>query len=346
MKIKSVFSTVGLLSLCLSGIGQAAPAPGYHLIKRVPLAGDTGWDYLTCDAAARRIYISRGTHVMVLNADDFKVVGDIPNTDGVHGIALAPELNRGFISDGKADTVTIFDLRTLKTLGTAPTGNNPDGIAYDSATRRVFACNGRSNNATVINAATGKVDGTIALSGKPEFPAADGRGHVFINIESTSEVDVIDSRKLTVDARWPVAPGESPSGLAIDRIHHRLFVGCDGQKMIVLSSDNGSLKAAPAIDDGVDATAFDAGTGLAFSSNGSGTLTVVHEDSSESFPVVQVVATQKGARTMALDTKTHQVTLITAQFVPAPPPAPGQKHLRPKLIPGSVVLLVYGLGGN
>jgi DNA-binding beta-propeller fold protein YncE len=279
---------------------------------------------------------------MVVDADTYALVGDIPGTEGVHGIALAPKLGRGFTSNGRANTVTIFDLKTLKILGTAPTGKGPDAIVYDPASRRVFTFNGHGNDATAIDAAKGKVAGTIPLGGQPEFAAADGRGHIYNNLEDKSELLQIDSKKLTVTATWPLAPGESPSGLAIDRRHRRLFSGCHNQMMPVVDADSGKVLTAPPIGKGVDATAFDPGTQLAFSSNGDGTLNVVHEDSPDKFTPVASVTTQRGARTMALDLKTHNIFLVTADFGPVPQPTVEHPHPRPPAIPGTFTLLVFG----
>ena len=314
----------------------------YHLIKTVVLGGEGFWDYLICDSDARRVYISRGTHVMVVDADTYAVVGDIPGTDGVHGIALAPELGRGFTSNGRSNTVTIFDLKTLKILGTAPTGEGPDAIVYDTASKRVFTLNGHAGTATAIDAASGNPVGTVTLGGRPEFAAADGQGHVYNNLEDKSQIIQIDSQKLTVTANWPLAPGDSPSGLAMDREHRRLFAGCHNQMMVVMDADSGKVVATPAIGQGVDANGFDPGTQLAFSSNGDGTLTIVHEDSPEKFTPVASVTTQRGARTMALDVKTHKVFLVTAEFGPPPAPTADHPHPRPQAVPGSFTLLVFG----
>jgi DNA-binding beta-propeller fold protein YncE len=320
---------------------KAAPAAHYHLVKKVVLGGEGFWDYLKLDSAARRLYITRGTHVMVLNADTYKVVGDIPNTPGVHGVALAPEYGRGFASDGATSEVTIFDLKTLKTLGTVKTGEGPDGIIYDPASHRVFTFNGRAGTATAIDAETGKVAGTTELGGRPEFAAADGEGHVYNNLEDKSAVLQIDSHSLKVLNRWPLAPCESPSGMAIDPAHRRIFSGCHNQMMAILDADTGKVISTPPIGRGVDANRIDPGTQLAFSSNGDGTLTVIHEDSPDQFTVVENVQTQRGARTMALDPKTHRVFLVTAQFGPPAPAKPGQRFRRPTIIPGSFTLLVY-----
>jgi len=325
------------------GLLIAAPARGadYHLLKKVPLGGEGFWDYLYCDSEGRKVYISHGTHVMVVDADSYEIVGDIPDTPGVHGIAVAPEFGRGFTSNGRANTVTIFDLKTHQKIGEAATGTNPDAIIYDPASKRVFTFNGRSGDSTAIDAATGKVAGTIALEGKPEFAASDAAGHVFANLEDNSMVVEIDPQALKVLAHWPLAPCEEPSGMAIDREHHRLFIGCHNEMMAVMDSDTGKVIATPKIGRGVDANGFDPGTGLAFSSNGEGNLTVVHEDSPDKFTATSV-PTERGARTMALDLKTHNVFLVTAQFGPPPAPTPQQPRPRPSMVPGSFTLLVFG----
>jgi DNA-binding beta-propeller fold protein YncE len=324
----------------------AKPAPGasgYHQLKKITLGGDGGWDYLTFDSPTRRLFISRQSKVIIVNVDSEKVVGEISNTDGVHGIALAPELNRGFTSNGRAGTVTIFDMKTLAVVGSAKAGTNPDAIVYDPASKRVFAMNGRSSDSTAIDAATGNVAGTIALAGKPEFAVADGAGHVYVNIEDKSELWQIDSQKLTVTARWPLAPCQEPSGLAIDAANHRLFAGCDNKMIAVVNADTGKVIATPAIGEGVDANAFDPGTGFVFSSNGeSGTLTVIHEDSPDKFSVVENVPTQKSARTMTLDPKTHEIYTVAAEFGPRPAPSADNAHPRPPVLPNSFVVLIYG----
>jgi YVTN family beta-propeller protein len=319
-----------------------APGSGYHLLKKVPLGGEGGWDYLAFDSPTRRLFISRATKVVVLNVDTGTVAGEIPNTDGVHGIAFAPELDRGFTSNGRANTVTIFDLQSLQIIGSAKTGMNPDAIVYDPASKRVFTMNGHSNDATAIDAATGNVLGTIPVTGKPEFAVADGAGHVYVNIEDKSEELQIDTQSLQVTAQWPLAPCQEPSGLAMDVAHRRLFAGCHNQMMAVVDADSGKVIATPAIGDGVDANAFDPGTGFAFASNGqSATLTVVHEDAPDKFSVVENVATEKGARTMALDLKSHEVYLVTADFAPAPPSANENPRPRMMAVPGTFVVLIY-----
>jgi len=331
---------LGFLLTLASSVLSMGPS-GYHVAKTVKLGGDGGWDYLSVDSKARRVYISRTTHVMVVDADTGAVVGDIPNTAGVHGIALADELGKGFTSNGRDSSVTIFDLKTLKEVGRVTVGKNPDAIIYDPASKRVFTMNGGSQDTTAIDARSGTVAGTVGLGGRPEFAAADDKGHVYVNLEDKSEVVALDSNKLTVEAHWSLGDGKEPTGLAIDRKHRRLFSGCGGNKlMVVMNADNGQIVASLPIGAGVDATAFDPETGFAFSSNGEGTLTVIHEDSPDKFSVVENVPTLRRARTMALDPKTHQVYTVTAEFGPAPAPTAEQPRPRPPMLPGSFTLLV------
>jgi DNA-binding beta-propeller fold protein YncE len=302
-----------------AGVTSKAPgASGYQVVKTIPICGEGGWDYVLVDPDARRVYVSHATHVVVLDADSGAKVGDIPDTQGVHGVALAPELGRGYVSNGRANTVTVFELKDLKTIATVSTGGqNPDAIYYDAATKRVFAFNGHSSNATAINAADGTVAGMIPVDGKPEFAAGAGDGHVFVNVEDKSEMLEIDVQKLTVLHRWPLAPCQEPSGLAMDAKNRRLFAVCDNKMMAVVNADTGKVVATPAIGDGPDAAGFDPGTQLAFSSNGgSGTLTVIHEDSP--------------------DTKTHTIYLPIAEF--GDTAAPGER--RPPMKPDTFGLLV------
>jgi YVTN family beta-propeller protein len=338
LPIRSVLLIAACI-LLLSSTLNAGPS-GYHVSKTVKLGGDGGWDDLTVDAKAKRVYISRGTHVMVVDADTGALVGDIPNTNGVHGIAIAPEFDKGFISDGRDNKVTIFDLKTLNVLGTAPTGKNPDIIIYDPTSKRVFSFNGASKDVTAIDAKTGTVAGTIALGGKPEFAVADEKGHVFVNIEDTSEIVQFDSRKLAVESRWKIAPGEEPSGIAMDRKHRRLFSVCSNKLMVVVNADNGKVITTVPIGNGPDGAAFDPETGFVFSSNGDGTMTVVHEDTSDKFSVVENVATPKRARTMTLDLKTHKVYTVTAEFGQAPAATAAQPRPRPPMVPGTFTLLI------
>ena len=301
------------LILLMAFSASAFADGGYHIIKKIPIPGQGGWDYLIVDEAARRLYVSHGTQVEVLDVDLGTVVGKIPNTLGVHGIALAPELGRGFVSDGQTSTVTIFDLKSLQTIGQAPTGKKPDGIIYDSATSQVFAFNGGSNSATVISAADGKVAGTVDLGGGPEFAAADGKGYVFDNLEDESQIVQINSRKLAVEQRWPVAPCQSPSSMAMDIPNRRIFIGCRSKVMAVVDADSGKVITTAPIGDHVDATAFDADSRLIFNSNGEGTITVIHQDTPDKYSVVETVKTVPRAKTMAFDRKTHQLFLSTAE---------------------------------
>jgi DNA-binding beta-propeller fold protein YncE len=332
---------ISILSLSLAAVAVAAAGPGYHVVKTYKVGGDGGWDYLTVDASARRFYISRGTHVIVLDADSGKNVGDIPDTPGVHGIALAPELGKGFVSNGREGTVTVFDLKTLAPSGSKiKVGENPDAILYEPATKRVFTFNGRSQDSTAIDAASGKVLATIKLDGKPEFAASDAKGEVFVNIEDKSELTVIDPNKLEVKTKWPLAPCTEPSGLAIDRKNRRLFVGCDNKMMAVVDADSGKVLATPAIAEGVDATAYDDETDLAFASCGQGVLTVVKQDSPQKFSVGENVKTEPGARTIALDTKTHNVFTVTAKFGPPPAATADNPHPRRTILPDTFEVLV------
>lgn len=320
-------------SLLLADSAQAVPPgpSGYHVVKTIPIGGAGKWDYCVVDSAARRVYVSHGTHVVVLDADSDGVVGDIPNTAGVHGIALAPDLGRGFTSNGRANTVTIFDLKTLKTISTVKSGGlNPDAIYYDAGSKRVFAFNGRSGNAIAINAADGKVAGMVPVGGKPEFAVGDDQGHVYVNIEDKSQLLEIDAQKLSALHRWPLAGCEEPSGLAIDQKNRRLFSVCGDKKMMVVNADTGKVVATPAIGEDPDAAGFDPDTQLVFSSNGeSGDLTVIHQDSADKYTVVENVPTKKYARTMAIDFKTHNIFLPIAEFGTVIPKGEDEPPMKP-----------------
>jgi len=339
----SFFGLTGLCSLavfvCAGTFSHAAtPAPGpsgYKLVKSVPIGGEGGWDYLYVDSDARRVYISRGTHTMVMDADTYAVVGDIPDTQGVHGIAIAADLGRGFTSNGRSNDVTIFDLKTLKAIGKVQTDQNPDAIVYEPVSKRVFTFNGRGKNSTAINAADGTVAGTIPLGGKPEFAAVDGKGSVFVNNEDTSELHHLDAQSLKELHKWPLAPCKSPSGLTMDRKNRRLYAVCDDKVSVVMDADTGKVVATPAIADGPDAAGFDPATNYFFASCGEGILTVIHEDSPDKYTIVENVPTKRSARTMGLDLKTHTIFMPAADF---DPPAPGER--RGKMKPDSFVILV------
>ncbi len=339
---KSRIALVAILLSLLSVLVVGVSAPGYHVLQTWKLGGEGGWDYLKVDSEARRLYISRGTKVVVLDIETGKPVGEIADTPGVHGVALVPEIGKGFTSNGREDTVSVFDLQTLKTLNKIKVGNRPDAIWYDSATKRVFTFNAGSQDVTAIDAAKGVVAGTIQLGGKPEFAASDGRGTVFVNLEDKNQLFALDADKLTVKQRWPLPGCDEPSGLSMDQKNRRLFVGCGNKVMPVVNADNGTVIATLPIGEGVDATAFDEDAGLAFASCGEGVLTVVREDSPDKFSVAESVPTQKGARTMALDSKTHRVYTVTAKFGPPPAPTQSQPRPRPAILPDSFVVLVLG----
>jgi YVTN family beta-propeller protein len=330
-----------LTAALLAGAPVAAnAATSYALTNSVVLGGDGGWDYLQYDRANRHLFISRGTHVMVVDPAG-AVVGDIPGTGGVHGIAIATDLNEGFTSNGRDGSVTVFDAKTLKTIATIPiAGKNPDCIVYDPASKRVFTFDGGSNDATAIDAVGLKVVGTVALPGRPEFAVSNDNGVLFNNIEDKNEIVAIDAKTDQIINTWPIAPCDGPSGLSIDVAHARLFAVCSNKMMAVVDALTGKVVATPAIGAGPDASAFDPATQLAFSSNGrDGTLTVIHEDSPYAFSAVQTVPTKAGARTMALDPVTHTLYLVTADIVTGPP-APGQTRPTRTITPGTFTLLV------
>jgi len=338
------------LLLALAGASAAAaqtaaPANGpYRVLHRTVTGGEGGWDYLTVDGRGQRVFLSRGTHVMVVDLRRDSVVGDIPSTPGVHGVALAPELGKGFTSNGRDSTVTLFDLRTLATTGSVKvTGRNPDAILYDPATRRVFTFNGGSANATAIDAARGTVAGTVALSGRPEAAVLDGAGHVWVNLEDKSEIEEFDPRTLRSLGHWELEGCEEPSGLAVDRAHGRLFSVCGNAKMVVTNMATHHVVATLPIGQGADGAAFDPSSGMAFSTNGGdGTLTVVHQDAPDRYSVVQTLATQRGARTIALDPATHRVYTVTAELGAAPAATPENPRPRRPVVPGTFVLLAIG----
>lgn len=308
---KAVFSLAAVFVLACAVL--AAPSEEYSVIKKIPIAGTGSWDYLTVDEGARRLYVSHGTQVEVIDIDSLNLVGSIPKTPGVHGIAIAPEHGKGFVSNGQSNSVTVFDLKTLKTIVEVPTGQKPDAIIYDPATSRVFAFNGGGNSATAIDAATNKVAGTVDLGGGPEFAAADGKGYVFNNLEDESLVLKVNSRDLKVEQRWPTAPCSSPSSMAMDRANRRLFIGCRSKVMAVMDADSGKVITTLPIGDHVDATTYDPEAKLIFNSNGEGTITVVRQESPDKYSVVETVKTLPRAKTMALDPKTHQLFLSTAE---------------------------------
>jgi DNA-binding beta-propeller fold protein YncE len=299
---------LGIVSL----VNISVPAADYHSLKEIAVGGAGGFDYLNVDTSSRRLYVSHGTRVVVIDIDKDAVVGEVADTPGIHGIAIAPELKRGFTSNGREAKASIFDPESLKTLSKVETGPNPDGILYEPRQQEVYTFNGRGNNATVFEGKTGNVVATIPLSGKPEAAAADSSaGRVYCNIENKNEIAVIDTKTHQVLNTWPIAPGEEASGMAFDAEHHRLFIGCHNKLMEMIDSTSGKVVATVPIGDGVDGNAFDPGTQLAFSSNGEGTVTIAHEDSPDKLTVVQTLKTQRGARTIALDPKSHNIYLAT-----------------------------------
>ncbi len=338
--VRIPFLAVPVLALWLASVGARAETPnaGYKILKTIKIGGEGGWDYLTMDSEGRRLYIARADRVTVLDVDAEKVVGELPKTPGVHGVALDLKRKRGYSSNGGDSTVSVFDLETLKETARVKVGSRPDAIIYDSASDRVFTFNAGSSDSTAVSA-DGTVAGTVKLGGKPESAAIDGKGRIFVNIEDKSEVVAFDAKTLEVKAHWPLAPGETAVGLAMDQKQNRLFATCKNSKMVVLDAGSGKVLASPAIGKGTDAAAFDAETGLAFSSNGDGTLTIVGQKSDGSYDVVANVPTQAGARTMALDAKTHNILLVTAKFKPA---APGATSRRRVVEPDSFVVLVVG----
>jgi YVTN family beta-propeller protein len=321
-----------------TAIFAAVPAftQQFKVTDQVKLGGEGGWDYLTYDKDGQRLFITRGSHVMVVDAKTLKVTADIPDLSGIHGVALAPEFNRGFISNGGDNTVTVFDLKTLNKLDSIKVGERPDAILYEPFSKHVFTFNARSKDSTVVDAATGKVVGTVALGGKPEFPASDGKGKLYVNIEDKSQIAQVDVSKNAVLNTWSVAPCQEPSALAIDVEHHRLFAGCDNKMMAVVDSDSGKVVTTVPIGDGVDAGRFNPKTQQVFMSCGEGVLTVIHEESPDKYTVQQNLPTAKGARTMALDRENNVAYLVTAQREDKPVPA-GQ---RPTMVPGSFELIV------
>ncbi len=294
-------------------IGATFAAAGYRLLRTIPVGGTGGWDYLTVDEAGQRLFVSHETQVEVIDLASNSVKGKIANTPGVHGIALAEDTGHGFISNGQASTVTVFDLNTLTPISQVPTGKKPDAIVYDPFTHRVFAMNGGSDSSTVIDAVSDKVLGTIALEGGPEFAVADGLGSVFVNLEDQNETLRVDARDMTVKNRWSLAPCERPSSMAIDRAQHRLFIGCRSKVMAVVNSDTGNVIVTLPIGDHVDASAFDVSTGLVFNSTGEGTIDVFHQDSPDKYSAVQRIPTHAGSKTMALNPKTHELLVPSNQ---------------------------------
>lgn len=352
------YLTVSIATALMLSANAWAADPGYHQLAEIKIAGDGGYDYLSVDSAARRLYVTHSTEVVVIDLDKNVVVGKVTGLTGLHGFALAPELGRGFATNGGAANVAIVDLKTLATIANVTTDTGPDAIAYDSGQQQVYAFNGRGHSSTVFDAKTGQVLATIALPGKPETGVVDpAAGRVYVNIEDASVVAVIDTKTHKLVEKWATAPCEAPVGMALDATNKRLLIGCDSQHLIMMDSTNGKVVNHVPIGEGIDAAAFDPTTKLAFTSNGDdGTVTIAHQDSPNKLSVVQTVKTAVGAHTMALDSKTHNIYLSVATRVPGDEAAGmgmgsaaagmevGGPPPRPNLVPGSFRVLVYGTG--
>jgi YVTN family beta-propeller protein len=337
-------SAIAVTILCglVATSGQISAQQPYKIIDKWKIGGEGGWDYLLADSSANRLYITHGARVDVLDTTSGKPVGAITGLHGTHGIALDNAGKFGYISDGAGNAVVVFDRATLATVATIPTGGqNPDGIVFEPATQTVWAFDGRSKDAAVIDTASRKVIATIPLPGKPEFPAVDGKGTVYDNIEDKNEIVRLDARTNKLTAEWPVAGCDSPSGLVLDTAGSRLFPVCDGKKMGVVDSKTGKVLATPSIGDGPDAAGWDAAHKLAFASSGDGILSVV-DASKPNFPTIESLPTQRGARTMAYDPATDRVYLVTAEFGPRPAPTADSPHPRPAVVPGSFTVIVVG----
>jgi YVTN family beta-propeller protein len=340
---------VRLISRCITGclFGLVcASALGNELYQpagEIPIGGDGGWDILTVDPTANHLYLSHATKVVVVDLAKNAVIAEIRDTPGVHAFVAVPELQRGFSSNGKEAKASVVDLKTLQTLSKIDTGANPDAVVYEPKRREVYVFNHTGNSCTVIDAKTSGVVATIQLGGSPEFAAVDeAAGRIYCNIEDKSEVAVIDTDKHEVVARWSLAPGEGPSGIALDSAHHRLFSGCHNKMMVMLDTESGKVVGSVAIGSGVDGCAFDDATQLAFASCGDGTTTIAREQAPDKLTVLQTLKTERGARTMTLDPQTHRIYLPTAQFQPPPSPSPGVSPGRPSVVPNTLKLLVYG----
>jgi YVTN family beta-propeller protein len=341
---KSYIQTSSLTTALLFATVAIATAAetSYHLTKTIPVGGEGGWDYLSVDSAARRLYVSHGTKAVVIDLDKEEVVGEISDTPGIHGIAVASDLGKGFCSNGRENKVSIVDLKSLKTSSKVETGQNPDAIIYYPGAQEVYAFNGRGQSASVIDAKADKVIATIPLAGKPEFAASDAKvGRIYVNLEDKSQVAVIDAKTHEVVTTWPLAPGEEPSGMAYDPEHHRLFIGCGNKMMVMMDSESGKVLAHVPIGDHVDANAFDEKRHLAFASTGEGTVTIAQEDGADKLTVVQSLKTEPGARTMTIDPKTGKIYLASAKYEAPDASSSGGKKKRPAMVPGSFKILVY-----
>ena len=332
-----------LLTL-IANFQLTAQTSNFHLIKKTVIGGEGGWDYLFADSNDRRLYVSHGDQVEVLNLDTHQKIGIIPNTKGVHGIYTAPELGRGFITNGKSNNVTIFDLKTLKVIKDVPAGKNPDALLYDKFSGQVFIFNNDSKDITVIEAASGNVTNTFSLGGNPEAGVSDDNGVIFVNIEDTDEVVSFDAKTLTIKNKWKLTPGGEPNGIVLDKETHRLFSACrKNHAMMVLDSNTIEILGQLPIGKGVDGVIFDAAKKLIITSNGEGTLTIIKEISSTNFSVVETVKTEAGARTMSFDSKTHHVFLSTAKYGEVPPATDENPQPRRSVVSGTFMILEYGI---
>ena len=339
--LSSAFLSAALLCGLFAAARPLAAQHPYKVIDHWKIGGEGGWDYLLADPPAHRLYVTHGPRVEVLDTQTGKPIGAITGLHGTHGIALDTAGKFGYISDGGGNAVVVFDRATLATVATIPAGTNPDGITFEPVTQTVWAFNGRSKNATVIDAASQKVVATIALPGKPEFPVVDGKGQVFDNIEDKSEIVRLDARSKVITAEWPTTGCESPSGLAFDAAGSRLFPVCDGRHMGVIDANTGKVLATPAIGNGPDAAGWNAAGKLAFASSGDGILSVV-DAGAPGYPTLQSLPTQRSARTMAYDSATDRVYLVSAEFGPAPAPTATNPRPRPAVLPGSFSIVVVG----
>jgi len=325
--------------ICVTALSNDA----YHLLNEIPIGGEGGWDILKIDSFASHLYLSHATKVVIVDLNTNSVTGEIADTPGVHAFVAVPEVQRGFSSNGKESKSSVVDLTTLKTISKIDTGSNPDAVVYEPRHAEVYVFNHTGNSVTVINTKTATVSATIPLGGNPEFAVVDETaGRVYCNIEDKSEVAVIDADKHEVVARWSLSPGEGPTGIALDATHHRLFSGCHNKMMVMLDTESGKMVGSVPIGAGVDGCAFDEATQLAFASCGDGTTTIAKEEAPNKLSVLQVLKTERGARTMALDARTHRIYLPTAQFAPAPSPSPGASPARPSIVPNTLKVLVYG----
>jgi DNA-binding beta-propeller fold protein YncE len=338
-----IVTTVAALLIAAAGPLAAQSTARYHQIASYTLGGDGGWDYLTLDTVYHRLFVARNDRVMVIDESSGKLLGEITGLHRTHGVAFDYHTAHGFVTASGDSSVTMFDLATLKVLGATKAGEGADALIFDEGSGHALSFNGSGKSATVIDGRTGTSVATIPLGGSPEFAVSDGMGKVFVNLENSSAVVEIDTRANRVTRRWPLAPCESPSGLAIDIAHHRLFSGCENKMMAISDYSAGKVIATAPIGSGVDADRFDPVTGLAFSSNGEGSITVVHEDGPDKFSVAQTVTTAPGARTMELDRASHHLFTVTARFGPVPEHATRDNpRRRPPILPNSFVLLVLG----